>query len=277
MKIAVLSGKGGTGKTFISVNLARVAFTSTYIDCDVEEPNGYLFLKPSLTEEKEVYTLIPQIDKNLCDGCRKCVDFCQFHALLYLKHKPLVFSESCHSCGGCSMVCPTHAIFEKKREVGKIKIGKSQNVDVLTGVLNVGEVSGVPVIAKALEIGSDLKEVTIIDCPPGSDCSVIESIREADCCLLVVEPTAFGLHNFKMVYELVFQLKKKCFVIVNKFYELYEPLENYCKEHRLEIVGRIPYDEQIAYSTSQGEMISEQSEDSYKMFNNILKKIGDHL
>ena len=218
MKIAILSGKGGTGKTFISVNLAAAADKACYIDCDVEEPNGHLFFKPENLVEEEVSVIIPRIDKELCRGCRRCVDFCRFNALAFIKDSPLVFKDICHSCGGCILLCPEKAISEEKKIIGRIQTGSSENVTVNTGILNIGEASGVPVIEKL--INKDKKEdFTVIDCPPGSSCVVMESIKDADYCILVAEPTVFGAHNLSMVYELVTLFGKKCGVVLNKCLE----------------------------------------------------------
>lgn len=150
LKIAVLSGKGGTGKTLISVNLAAVAEKSVYIDCDVEEPNGYLFFKPEDVCEEEIKIKIPAVDDKLCSGCRKCVDFCKFNALAFIKNMPFVFDEVCHSCGGCILFCPQKALFEKEKAIGKMQKGISEKVTVNTGILNTGEASGIPIIKKLL-------------------------------------------------------------------------------------------------------------------------------
>ena len=150
MKIAVLSGKGGTGKTLISVNMAVVAKNATYIDCDVEEPNGRLFFKPQKVISKDVAVKIPVVDKELCNGCRTCVDFCEFNALAYINKKLIIFEEICHSCGGCVLFCPEKALWEKDKPIGKIEIGTSQNVTVATGILNTGEASGVSVDRKSV-------------------------------------------------------------------------------------------------------------------------------
>jgi MinD superfamily P-loop ATPase len=166
MRIAVLSGKGGTGKTLISVNLAAVAKTSIYIDCDVEEPNGHLFFKPGNIQEEEVSVLIPKVDEKLCSGCRKCVDFCKFNALAYIKDKLIIFEEVCHSCGGCIMLCPEKALTEKEKVIGKVQKGTSDNVTVNTGILNTGEASGIHIIKKLLNNNTEIDKQTFIDCLP---------------------------------------------------------------------------------------------------------------
>ena len=272
MKIAVLSGKGGTGKTFVSVNLATCAQDSTYLDCDVEEPNGYLFFKPKNVEDEEVFTLIPEFYKNKCTGCRKCVDFCRFNALAFIKDIPTVFSEVCHSCGGCEIICPYHAVSMKKKSIGKIQTGTRNNTTVVTGILNLGEASGVPIIKSVLK-KSNNNGLTIIDCPPGSACTVMESIHNADYCILVAEPTLFGLHNFKMVKELVKLMNKPFGVIINKFETADNPIEGYCKENDIKILARIPYSESLANLSANGKIACDLDVHLKNLFENILRNL----
>ena len=271
MKIACLSGKGGAGKTMAAVNLAAAASGATYIDCDVEEPNGRLFLKPQPEEETAVCKLLPAFDGAKCTGCRNCVDFCRFHALIYLKDRPMLFPEVCHSCGGCTLVCPAGAAFEEPRPIGHLEIGWSGSVQVVTGVLNPGEASGIPVIRAAL---ARARGLTVIDCPPGSACSVMECVMDADYCVLVAEPTAFGFHNFKMVHELVTLLGKPCGVLINKQTAPYEPLESFCREQRLPVLARIPYDPALAALTAEGRLAVEHSPAMREQFSAILEQIG---
>lgn len=271
MKIACLSGKGGAGKTLVAVNLAAAAGAAVYIDCDVEEPNGRLFLKPEETEEITVSALLPDFDAKACTGCKKCVQFCRFHALMYIKEKPMVFPEVCHSCGGCALVCPQGAVTEKPSPVGTLEIGYHGSLRVVTGILNPGEASGVPVIREALKQAEGL---TIIDCPPGSACSVMESIQDADYCILVAEPTAFGFHNFKMVYELAALLGKRCGVVINKEDAPYEPLEQFCQDNDLKILLRIPYEPGIAAWAADGALILEKDVRIRRIFTGLLQEIG---
>ncbi len=271
MKIACLSGKGGAGKTFAAVNLASVAGNGTYIDCDVEEPNGRLFWKPEDIETVTVYTALPSFDIRKCTGCRKCVQACRFHALVYVKEKPIVFSEVCHNCGLCRMVCPENAITEEPRPVGILEIGRHRGIKVVSGILDPGEASGIPVIRQAL---SQAEGFTVLDCPPGSACSVMESIMDADYCVLVAEPTAFGVHNFKMVLELVLLLKKKCGVLINKQTAPYPPLEDLCASHDLPVLDRIPYDPDLAGRLADNEIAVESSPGLRDRFLAILEKIG---
>ncbi|NMD37279.1 MAG: 4Fe-4S binding protein [Christensenellaceae bacterium] len=277
MNIAILSGKGGTGKTFVAVNLATVAGKSVYIDCDVEEPNGRLFFKPVDNKQSLVTTLIPEFDNTKCTGCRKCVDFCRFNALALIKNKPMVFKEVCHSCGGCSLVCPDNAITEIEKPVGFVEYGYSENVYVVTGCLNLGEPSGIPIIKEALNHASKNNNLTIIDCPPGSACSVMESVESADYCILVVEPTAFGLHNFKMVYELVVLLNKPFGIIINKADEKYDAVEEFCNTNNIPILCRIPYSQKIALLSSKGEIASLHDIETAKLFQNLLSSINKEV
>lgn len=273
MRIAVLSGKGGTGKTFVSVNLAVTAKNAVYIDCDVEEPNGRLFFKPQNIKEDEVHTLLPRLFEEKCIGCRKCVDLCRFNALSFIKNKPIVFQEVCHSCGACSLVCPTGAIYEVERPIGVVESGFYGTVQVVTGILNVGEASGVPVIRNALKAENAEEKTMIIDCPPGSACTVMESVQTADYCVLVVEATAFGLHNFKMVYELVTLLKKPCGIVINKGDHAYAQLESFCKENNIPVLCRIPYKEKLAQIGARAGIACDEDEETREQFLALLEKI----
>ncbi len=275
MKIAVLSGKGGTGKTFVSVNLATCAGKSFYLDCDVEEPNGYLFLKSEKNLKEKVYSMLPEFDKEKCSGCRKCVDFCRFNALAFILEKPVVFSEVCHSCGGCELICPEGAITEKGKAIGEVTIGQYKEVTTVSGRLKIGESSGMPVIKKVLDkIPKQESEIpVIIDCPPGSACSVMESIGIADYCIIVAEPTAFGLHNFQMVYELVQVLNKPFGVVINKAEGKNTLLDKFCKEKNIPVLCRIPYTQETASNGAKAKIASEIDENFKAVFITLLNKI----
>ena len=277
MKLAVLSGKGGAGKTLVSVNLAVTAKNAVYVDCDVEEPNGRLFLKPEGVVEESVGRTLPQFDAEKCTGCRQCVDFCRFNALIYIKKKPMLFAEVCHGCGGCSMVCPAGAIEETRHPVGHLEVGCRGKLTAVTGVLNLGEASGIPVIRSALKRAEALGDTVIIDAPPGSACSVMESIEDADGCILVAEPTAFGFHNFKMVYELTRLLKKPCGVVINKEDAPYAPLEDFCRAEHLPILAKLPYDREIAALAASGEIACEKSEKAKALFDGLYEKIRGEM
>lgn len=270
MKIAVLSGKGGTGKTLVSVNLSAAARESVYIDCDVEEPNGHLFFKPENVKMKEIAVKLPIVDENACTGCRKCVDFCNFNALAYIKEKLYLFEEVCHSCGGCMLLCPEKALSEREKVIGKIQTGKSENVTVISGFLNTGEESGVPIIKELIEISDENKDLTIIDCPPGSACVVMESIKDADYCILVAEPTLFGAHNLNMVYELVNHFNKPHGVILNKCMGPENPSEAFCIDNGVKILGKIPFDNELGTLNSNALISVRESEKFYDLFKGLL-------
>ena len=273
MKLAVLSGKGGTGKTFVSVNLAAAAGKATYIDCDVEEPNGRLFLRPESLTSKTINIKQPVFDSEKCTGCRQCVDFCRFNALIYVKTKPMLFSEVCHSCGGCRLVCPSGAVSETEKPVGNVECGKSGDIRVVTGCMDLGEATGIPVIRAALAEAPDTDDLTVIDCPPGSACSVMESVQAADYCLLVAEPTAFGLHNFKMVYELVSLLHKPCGVVINKADGKYTEFDDFCRKHGVPVLLRIPYTEKLARLGASGQIAALADSEYAEMFRSLLGDI----
>lgn len=272
IKIAVLSGKGGTGKTLLSVNLAAAAKQSTYIDCDVEEPNGHLFFKPKNITSEKISIKIPIADNKRCNACRKCVDFCKFNALAYIKNKLIVFDDVCHSCGGCALVCPQNAISEREKIIGEIQKGDGGNVRVLTGVLNIGEASGVPIIKQLLSNFED-KQITFIDCPPGSACVVMESIKDVDYCILAAEPTVFGAHNLDMVYQLVKLFKKPHGVVLNKCLEEDNPSEKFCIDNNIKLLGRIPFDSELGKLNSDA-LIAVRENNKYNiMFSSLLENV----
>ncbi len=274
MKIAVLSGKGGTGKTLVSVNLAWVAGQAHYIDCDVEEPNGHLFFKPQQLETEPVTVDIPVVDQEKCTGCRQCVDFCRFNALACIKDRLIVFEELCHSCGGCVLVCPEKAFSEKDKEIGRIERGVSGPVRVHTGILNTGEESGTPIIGCLLDNRDpDPGRLTLIDCPPGTSCIVMDTVSGADYCVLVAEPTIFGAHNLAMVYELLTLMEKPLGVVLNKVQQGDNPSGQFCIEKGIPVLGSIPFDQKLGLINSKGEIIAQQDEHYRDLFSDLLARI----
>ena len=275
MKIAVLSGKGGTGKTLLSVNLAAAAMEATYIDCDVEEPNGHLFLKPQYYDQQKINVLIPEVDNQLCNGCRICTDFCQYNALAYINNQLMIFDEMCHSCGGCILFCPEKALREKEKNIGEVRRGMSANVRIFSGILNTGEASGIPIIKSLLQDTPD--GLTFIDCPPGSSCIVMDSIRETDYCIFVAEPSLFGVHNLNMVYELVKLFKKPHGVVLNKCLEGENPAETYCVEKGIKILGRIPFDHELGTLNSNALIAVRESAKYRSLFSALLQNIMEEV
>lgn len=279
MKIAILSGKGGTGKTLLSVNLAAVAAiksgAAVYVDCDVEEPNGHLFFKPVDVQEDKVAVKIPVVDQELCTGCRDCVDFCNFNALAYINKQLIVSELICHSCGGCVIVCPELAFTEKDKVIGRVRVGTSLDVEVISGAMNTGIASGIPIIDRLLaeEAKTDADKDTFIDCPPGSACIVMESIKDADYCVLVAEPTLFGVHNLNMVYQLVKIFDKPFGVVINKCTEEDNPAERFCQDNDIMVLGRIPLDHELGLLNSKAQIVARESKKYQKLFADLLDVI----
>lgn len=270
MKIAILSGKGGTGKTLLAVNLAYVADKSRYMDFDVEEPNGDLYFKVQDPIQEEISVKIPQVDMSLCNACKKCVDFCEFNALALVGDELIVFETICHSCGGCVLVCPEDALTEKDKPIGRIEHGYSKETHVVSGIMNVGEVSGIPILESMMEDRWEPVDYSFIDCPPGSSCSAMESIKGADYCLVVVEPTLFGLHNFEMIHDLLHILNKPYSAIINKVIEDDNAVIDSLKERDIKILAKIPFDKDLGKLNSDGHIASELSDKYFKLFKKIL-------
>lgn len=269
MKIAVLSGKGGTGKTFVSVNLAYSLQNCTYIDCDVEEPNGHLFLKPTITQEHPVMVKIPTFDKATCVGCKACVDFCAFHALAFVKKAPLLFPAVCHNCGGCLAVCQHGAVAEVDKPLGTVQQGTAHGLDFLSGTMDIGEASAIPIIKELLSTPIQTAH-TVIDCPPGSGCMVMESIQDADFCILVAEPTVFGAHNLEMVYHLTQLFHKPMGVVLNKCTPDANPSADFCNQVGLGILAQIPFDKTIAQTLGSGNLVCQTHPDIHALFTALI-------
>ena len=254
MIISIASGKGGTGKTLVATSLAlsiKDTVNVRLLDCDVEEPNDHIFLKPVISQKKAVTIPVPQIDEEKCTHCGKCAEVCAFKAIADLKKMVLVFPELCHGCGACSYLCPEKAITEKAREIGIVEVGYASSIRFVAGRLNVGEAMSPPVIRKVKEcINSE--ETVIIDVPPGTSCPVVESIKGSDFCLLVTEPTPFGLNDLVLAVELVRKLGIPCGIVLNRADAGDAGVEQYCMNEGIPILLRIPLDMDIARLYSKG-------------------------
>lgn len=267
MIVAVASGKGGTGKTTVATALA-VAVASTdgvasasphvtvqLLDCDVEEPNAHLFLKPVIQKRESVGILTPVVDQDRCTGCRRCAEVCAYHAIAVLGKEVLVFDELCHGCGSCTFNCPELAIHEELRVTGHVEKGRAGEIAFAGGVLNEGEAMAVPVIRKLKEgTLKDAKDgLTILDAPPGTSCPVVESLRGADYALLVTEPTPFGLHDLRLAVEVAKrELGLPTGVVINRDGVGNSEVEDYCQREGIPILLRIPLDRRIAEASSEG-------------------------
>lgn len=252
MNIAVLSGKGGTGKTTVSTNLA-LALKANYIDCDVEEPNGFLFLKPKVDKTEKVMVEYPVIDDDKCTSCGACVNACQFNALAKVKDDIMLFQKLCHGCGACEIACKYNAITYNKREIGKIESGKVRNINCSRGILNISEPMAVPVIRELLNNLSE--KINLIDCPPGTSCNVVNALKYAHAAILVTEPSEFGLHDLKMAVELVKMYNIPLGIVINKDDGKDNIVKKYCREEKIELIGTIPYSKGTAVLYSKGEVL----------------------
>lgn len=257
MKIAIASGKGGTGKTTVAVALALSAPGPVrLLDCDVEEPNCHIFLKPEIQRSESVGILVPSVDEAKCNSCGECGKICQYHAIVSLKTKPLVFPELCHGCGGCAKVCPTGAIKEVEREIGVVEEGTRNGVAFVQGRLNIGHPMSPPLIRAVKRRATD-DCLNIIDCPPGTSCPVIAAVKDSDFVLLVTEPTPFGLHDLKLAVETVRELRLPFGVIINRSTIGDKRVAKYCYDQGIRILMYISEDRRIAEAYSRGEVITE--------------------
>jgi MinD superfamily P-loop ATPase len=258
MNIAIASGKGGTGKTTVSTNLAlflsEMGEKVRYLDCDVEEPNGHLFLKPEIIHKNAAFIPVPFIDESKCTACGECVRFCEYRALVRLGKLVMVFPELCHGCGGCTLLCPQKAISERTKEIGYVESGMSGRIGFVHGCLNIGEAMSPPLIRNVLDLATH-EAINIIDAPPGTSCPVIASLRNADFIVLVTEPTPFGLNDLGLALDMVRELNVPHGVIINRAEADNGDADVFCKKRQVEIIAQIPDNRRIAESYSRGEMI----------------------
>jgi MinD superfamily P-loop ATPase len=272
MIVAVASGKGGTGKTSVAVNMALSIGKVQLLDCDVEEPNAHVLLNPEISQTERVYLQVPVVNEELCDHCGKCSDFCQFNAIFVSPEKVLIFPELCHSCGGCAIVCPMKAISEEQHRVGTLKFGSAGDLELVYGELEVGEPMAVPIIREVKRQVKSSKTV-ILDSPPGTSCPVIETVKGSNFCILVTEPTPFGLHDLKITVEVLENMGIPFGVVVNRAGIGDKKVYEYCREKGIPILLDIPYQRKIAELYSRGIPFSLEMPEWKEKFQNLFDKV----
>jgi MinD superfamily P-loop ATPase len=254
MRIAVASGKGGTGKTTVATSLALLlarASSVHFLDCDVEAPNAALFLRPSL-EAKPVMRLVPVVDESLCSHCGECSEVCRFHAIAITKSKAIIFPEICHSCGGCIRVCTKGAITEVPHTIGEIGEGMAGKIRFTHGMLKAGETASVSLI-RAVKRTETTAEFVILDSPPGTSCPVVAAVEGADRVVLVTEPTPFGLHDLRLAVEMTQHLGLPMGVVINRDGIGDDRVDSFCASAGIPVIGRIADDRRVAEYYSRGE------------------------
>jgi MinD superfamily P-loop ATPase len=273
MIISIASGKGGTGKTTVAVGLALSIGASQFLDCDVEEPNASLFLKPTITGKTSVSVLEPWIDESRCTYCGECSRICAYHAVAVFEKNILLFSQLCHGCGGCILVCPEKAIAEGKRNIGVIEEGTSNSIIFMQGILNIGEHMATPIIKDMKRLIRKDMDV-IIDSPPGTSCPVIESMKGSDFVCLVTEPTPFGLNDLKLAVETVRELNIPFGVIINCDGIGDDGVREYCQEENIPLLLSIPWSRGVAEAYSRGVPATEIDAALKEQFNTLYRRIG---
>lgn len=288
MIISFASGKGGTGKTTVATNYALLLAGKynrniEFLDCDVEEPNAGIFLKPKIEKIEHVGIPIPKIDRANCDYCGVCADVCAYNALAVVKpgNNPgdvLVFSELCHGCGGCMIFCPKNAISETDRNIGIIEKGKAGSIKFMQGKLKIGEPMATPLIRQIKEaIADDKEQITLIDVPPGTSCPVIEAVKGSDLAVLVTEPTPFGLHDLVLAVDTLKKLAIPMGVVINRSSSNDGIISDYCHKTKVPVLMELPLSRAIAVAYSKGEPIINLKENYKQLFMKLHQKIAVQL
>ena len=277
MRIAVASGKGGTGKTMVATSLAVTAAmdqTVRFLDCDVEAPNAHLFLKPAITRNKQAIIPVPEIDPEVCTLCGQCVEVCTFHALAKLGTKILVFPQLCHGCGSCGLQCPVDAITEKPRPIGELSFGSTKEGVIFSqGELTISEPMPTPIIRQLKNNLPDDETLTILDSPPGASCSVVTTVHDVDFLLLVTEPTAFGLHDLRQMLGIIKKTGTPAGVIINRAGVDNPALDKLLNEQAVPVLMQIPYRSEIAAALAGGHVLVDSFPEYKPAFGRLLQDI----
>lgn len=274
MKIAIASGKGGTGKTTVALGFAASFDQSvTYADCDVEEPNAHLFLKPKISDSQSAYSFIPLVDERKCSLCGECENICSFSAIIIMGKKVVTYPEMCHGCRGCELVCPEKAISPGKRELGSIIKGKSGNISLIYGNLRVGEAMSPPLIKQLKERFDASEEIIILDSPPGASCPMVSTVRDADFVVLVTEPTPFGINDLSIAFEALKQMGRPCGLVINRSVPESRMAHDFAEKNDLPVLLEIPDDRKIAEGYSRGMLITQIRPDLKASFKELLEKV----
>jgi MinD superfamily P-loop ATPase len=283
MIVSIASGKGGTGKTTVAVNLAlflEEIHTGKifFLDCDVEEPNAHIFLKPEIREKRSIGIPIPEVNFEKCNFCGKCGEVCAYNAIVVVKNNVVIFPELCHGCGGCSLLCPQNAIVEKEREIGIAESGMVGRIEFSHGKLNVGEPMAGPLIREVKEVTRNVGKdsLVIIDVPPGTSCPVVEALNGSDFTILVTEPTPFGLNDLVLAVETLKKLKIPCGVVVNRSDIGDGRVHEFCKEEKIPVIGEIPYERDIAVLYSYGLPLLKEGNRYREVFRGIWSNLSSY-
>ncbi|MBN1917684.1 MAG: ATP-binding protein [Verrucomicrobia bacterium] len=275
--VAVASGKGGTGKTTVAVNLAVVAAARglrvQLADCDVEEPNAQIFVKARIEETTPVALARPKLDAALCTGCGKCAAVCEFNAIACINGRVVIFDELCHGCGACWLICPENALTDEPRNVGVIESGSANGFRFIQGRVEIGEAAASPPIVRAVRASLGKSDLAIIDAPPGTTCPMVAAVNETGFVCLVTEPTPFGLHDLTIAVETVRELDVPMGVVINRADIGDDRVQRYCADERIPILGEIPHNLRIAQAYSRGDLIVEALPEFAPLFKGILARI----
>jgi MinD superfamily P-loop ATPase len=276
MRIAIASGKGGTGKTTVAVNLAltaaRAGLDVHLADCDVEEPNAHLFLTPDLDPAAQVRVSVPVVNQDVCSHCGACARICEFNAIACLPDRTMVFHDLCHSCDGCWLVCPTGAISQGERTLGEVASGWAGEMAFTHGVLRVGETLVPPLIA-AVKARAKGAEWIILDAPPGATCPVVATMKDADFVVLVTEPTPFGLHDLALAAQLARRLGRPCGVVVNRALPGRDIIDRFCADEGLPLLAHIPFRREIAAACAEGALAVDVDPDVAGAVHDLLRAL----